>query len=58
MWACERITASKLGGAAAEVPVLGVGFRAMSLEESAIQQDPQRVGFEQMLAAGDFPRGP
>ncbi len=48
----------KLRRSAAELPVLGVGFRPMSLEESAIQQDPQRVGFEQMLAAGDFPCGP
>ena len=42
---------------AAKVPILGVSLGSMSLEQSAVEQNAERVGFEQMLTAGDLSRG-
>ena len=43
---------------AAEALVLMPRIDAVSLEQSAVEQNPQVRGFEQMLAAGDLAGGP
>ena len=37
--------------------ILGIDLRTMALEESAIEQNPQGLGLEQMLTARDFAGG-
>jgi hypothetical protein len=41
-------------GAAVELLILGPRLFALPLEQTAVQQEPQIVGLDQVLAAGDF----
>lgn len=50
--------AAQVRGTAQELFILMPGFCSMALKQAAIQQDSQRVGFNQMLAACDFTSGP